>query len=348
MSLAREEEFVVYCHREMQGWFEEHRQPNTIAIHGVDVCSPVWRIFWEQLTLPRCLKKDSVELLHSMSFTSPLLRSTKTVVTVHDLVFKHYAATIPWSKRLYYWPIFVNSIRCATKIITLSESVRDELNQAFDLETHSLSIVPAAAGQEFMNYSRGKEAQALERLCIERPYILAVATLEPRKNLDIIIQAFSELKAEKALPHKLVLCGKNGWLSERTLNVMGPQKGDTDIKWTGYVDQTDMPALYAGAELFLFPSIYEGFGFPPLEAFACGTPVVASDIPVHREVCEQGALLANPHSVGEWKEMICRTLYDPQMRSALVDKGFRRVEEFSWERTVKETLAVYHEAYAEH
>ncbi len=333
--------FIVYCQEEMKEWFES----NGSGQHEIVSCrfqSRLQRIFWEQTKLWSDLKSRGVELLHSMAFTSPLFRSMKSVVTVHDLAFLKYPKTIPLLKRLYYRPVFKRSLLQAEKIITISETMKEEIIEYFNFPEEKVVAIPLAANEDFRRQISGKViAGKLQQLNITFPYLLIVGTLEPRKNLPMLLNAFRLLKETSDLPHRLVVVGKKGWfnLNSPELNSFIEHSGT--VLFTGYVEQDAMPELFAGADLFLFPSLYEGFGLPLLEAFACGTPVVASDIAVFREIAGEAAVFVVPKNPELWNRAIGKLLGDKTRQNRLVSSGLARLENFSWKNTATATLNVY-------
>jgi len=270
----------------------------------------------------------------------------RTVVTVHDLVFLQYPQTLTRAKRIYYKPIFTRSLRLAERVITPSETVRKQVIETFSVPAGAVVATPLAVGSEFMNLQfDAKSQQKIAKYGVRPPYLLAVGTLEPRKNLMLLLQAYDLLRKNANLPHQLVIIGKQGWQNVQQTELAKRWRESRGIVFTGYVDQQDLPHLYARAESFLFPSLYEGFGFPLLEALAVGAPVLASDIPVHREVCGDAALFADPHNPEEWKAGILKILSDLPMKNKLRKNGFEQVKQFSWEKTAKLTLSVYEMDY---
>ncbi len=346
MQLDHDHEFVVYCSHDMVDWFQDRRNGHSVSVKGIDFKSPLRRIFWEQTRLGPDLKRQRIELLHSMAFTSPFVHTVRTVVTVHDLVFLQYPQTLTRAKRIYYKPIFTRSLRLAERVITPSETVRKQVIETFSVPAGAVVATPLAVGSEFMNLQfDAKSQQKIAKYGVRPPYLLAVGTLEPRKNLMLLLQAYDLLRKNANLPHQLVIIGKQGWQNVQQTELAKRWRESRGIVFTGYVDQQDLPHLYARAESFLFPSLYEGFGFPLLEALAVGAPVLASDIPVHREVCGDAALFADPHNPEEWKAGILKILSDLPMKNKLRKNGFEQVKQFSWEKTAKLTLSVYEMDY---
>lgn len=338
MQADHDHDLVIYCNHEMHDWFANRRNGYAVKIKGVEFASAIQRIYWEQTQLTRYLKKSGVDLLHSMAFTSPWINSVKSVVTVHDLTFKKYPETIPLSKRVYYKTVFPRSLKLADAIITPSESVKNELLETYRLNEEKVFPVAEAADDVFGNIPDEQTVAAtITSLGISAPYFLTVGTLEPRKNMGTLIKAFAKLKAKTGLPHQLVIVGKGGWLQAKA------NRSDEikDVVFTDYVPQGQLPALYAGAELFLFPSLYEGFGLPLLEALACATPVLASDISTHREICGEAAKFVPAGDVGQWTGAMLKILLDDDMKTKMIKKGLQRVRAFSWQKAAEKTLEVY-------
>ena len=336
MQMDREHEIAIYCNEDLHDWFADQRNGHSVTINGIKFKSSSHRVFWEQAKLTGELKNNGVDLLHSMAFTSPWMNSIKTVVTVHDLAFQAYPETIPLTKRIYYRPIFSHSIKQAHKVIVPSNAVRKLLCETFHLNEEKVVCVPEGVNAEFFSSMNKRTIAATrKKFGIAGPYVLSVGRLEPRKNLTTILSAFNKLKTEKDIPHKLVVVGKKGWPIRKSMDE------SANFISTGYVSQLDLMALYSGADLFLFPSLYEGFGLPLLEAMASGVPVIASDISVHREVSGETALFANPFDEQEWKNAINKLLQNTSQQTRMRINGIERAKKFSWQKTAERTMEIY-------
>lgn len=339
MQLSCHHQLLVYCNERLRDWFKQQRNGHAAEIAGISVTSSARRIYWEQRQLNRDLSDRGVDLLHSMSFTSPWFRAVKTVVTVHDLVFRRYPETIPVLRRSYYQALFSRSLRQADAVITPSHVVREEVLQTFVLAPESVFAIPEAVGSEFFNSAdQTAVTETLAKYGIRSPYLLTVGTLEPRKNLPTLVRAFNRLK-QSDVPHQLVIAGKAGWLQDKTARDL--LHNTADVILTGYVEQAELPALYAGADLFLFPSLYEGFGLPLLEAFAAGVSVVASDISVHREVCGDCARFVPADDDTAWANTVRTLLDDRGERARMTQEAEKRARAFTWKKTAEKTLEVY-------
>jgi glycosyltransferase involved in cell wall biosynthesis len=177
-----------------------------------------------------------------------------------------------------------------------------------------------------------------------RPYILHVGTLEPRKNIDILIRAFAAARQEASLPHVLALVGAAGWMHENLAEVVRDLGVEEAVRFVGYVDRADLPLWYNGADLFAYPSAYEGFGLPVLEAMACGVPTIASSASALTEITGGAGLTVAPGSEEDLQDAIVRLLGDNELRARLITAGLARAAHFSWDRTARETMAVYEQA----
>lgn len=332
-----EDSFIIYCQESIADIFEPYKSENCTIV-SLKFRSTSRRIYWEQFQLPKDLVKRKVDLLHSMAFTSPIMNKINTVLTVHDLAFKLHPETISLSKKIYYNFIFKHSIKKAKRIVAVSDSVKQEIIKYLNIAPERISTIHEAPVGDFSQAKDSKLKAATSKYGIKKPYILSVGTMEPRKNIPTLINAFQVLVQDKDFKYQLVLTGKKGWLgSELETSEL---KNNQSIIFTGFVEQEELKALYVGAELFAFPSIYEGFGLPLLEAMSCGTPVMASDIPIHREVCSDAAIYVMPNTVSGWTQALTDFI-GTSTQGKIVKKGLKRAGSFSWEKAAKETCQVY-------
>ena len=283
-------------------------------------------------------------LYHAAEHLLPYLRYP-TVLTVHDLIFVRYPAHHTLRNRLFLkvaMPLFV---RRADAIIAVSEQTKRDLMEFYrtpaskiqvvyeGIDSHFQPVSPAEIDRVRRHYSPG-QADA------PRPYLLVVGTLEPRKNHSTAMRALARLKAAH-FPHRLLIVGGQGWLFEPVQKLVTALGLTDDVTFAGYVPAADLPALYAGADCVLLPSLYEGFGFPVLEAMACGAPVVCSNVSSLPEVAGDAALLAPPTDDEALAAAIKRILTEPGLASALSTKGFAQANRFQWERCARATVEIY-------
>jgi glycosyltransferase involved in cell wall biosynthesis len=238
------------------------------------------------------------------------------------------------------------AIRHATRIVTVSDSVRDDIVKALRVDPRRIVRIHHGVAPRFRPAAPDAIRAFRERRGLARPYLLFVGNLEPRKNLPGLLRAFREVRRRHAGPLDLVVTGQVAWLSRPLLRDLGTEDLGESVRTTGFLPPGDLPVLYSGAEAFVFPTLGEGFGLPVLEAMACGTPVITSNLSCLPEVAGDAAVLCDPHAIDSISEAILSILTDPGRREDLVRRGLARAAGFTWERTARETLAAYAAAVA--
>jgi len=295
------------------------------------------------LTLSAELRKNPVDVLH-VQFTAPPFCPCPVVVSIHDLSFEHLPQTFHRRSRTQLRLTVRHSARRAAKILTLSEHTRRDVIDTYGIEPSRVTAIPLAAPRHFSPVTDERELQRVRHnYGIEGAYILSVGSIQPRKNLARLVNAYASLRGKHAqteLP-KLVLVGKRAWLYDETLRAL-EQTGITEsVILTGYVPESDLPALYSGALCFVYPSYFEGFGLPPLEAMKCGAPVIVGDKTSLPEVVGDAALMVDPYDVSSIAAAIERLINDSVLRQELSVKGQKRAETFDWRETARQTLEIY-------
>ena len=307
--------------------------------------SRIKRILLESILLPRIMRMRKVDIFHSPSFTIPFSVSIPTVVTIHDMVCYKFPETIDRLRRIY----LANAVRCsilkADRIIAVSQSTKKDIVDTFDVPETKIDVVYEASAPCFRATADGNSVQeTCKKYFIEEPFLLYVGTLEPRKNLVKLMQAYFILKRDYRIKHKLVIAGKKGWNYGPIFSEIERLSLRNDVIFTGYVPEQALVHLYNGAELFILPSLYEGFGLPILEAMACGTPVITSNISSMPEVAGDAAILVDPYDVDALAGAMHGVLTDKGLKESLVKKGLERVKHFSWKKCAEETIRVYEAA----
>ncbi len=309
---------------------------------------------WSATALPKALRSLKVDLLH-VQYTVPFRCPCPVVTTVHDISFKIHPKWFPLKDRLLLNLTVPNSMRRAAKVITVSESSRKDILRIYKLPAHKvvgiLHGLPDGFGMETEQVNEKDIIQRLEKYHIpaNTKYILAVGVLQPRKNLIMLAEAFGKAKVERNLPHFLVIAGKVGWGTEQQALKEAAARGGGDtaansLLFAGYVEDVDLPSLYQGCALFTYPSLYEGFGLPPLEAMACGASVVVSDAPALPEVVGDAAEIVAARDIHAWSKMIGDLLCDDNRRHELASRGPAHAALFNWNKTALQTLEVYQDA----
>jgi glycosyltransferase involved in cell wall biosynthesis len=300
-------------------------------------------IIWQRLRLPVPVEliTGPLDVFHSPDFVLPPVLRARTVLTVHDLSFyRHPECSSPPLLR-YLMSAVPRSVKRADMVVADSESTRRDVIELLGMPEDRVAVVYAGVEPHFTPHARDDEAEVLHRYGIRPPFILAVGTLQPRKNYVRLIRALDRLRRQHGLPHRLVIVGGKGWLYgeiERTIAELGLQEA---VMVAGFVHDEDLPALYRAADAFAYPSLYEGFGIPLLEAMACGTPVVTTTVSSMPEVAGDAALLVPPDDVAALADALARLVSDDTLRNDLRQRGFERTRAFTWESAAKRLLGIY-------
>lgn len=298
------------------------------------------------LTLSAELRKHPVDVLH-VQFTSPPFAPCPVVVSIHDLSFEHLPQTFNLRSRAQLRLTVRRSARKATRVLALSEYARQDIIATYGISPDRITAISIAAPAHFHPVEDEKELQRVRHTYgIAGDYILTVGSIQPRKNLVRLITAYASLcrtRPANSLP-QLVIVGKRAWLYAETLRAIDEIRSDASVIATGYVPEADLPALYSGARCFVYPSYFEGFGLPPLEAMQCGAPVIAGDRTSLPEVVGDAGLLVDPFDNDAIANAIANVIDDANLRTKLREKGLSRARMFDWRKTAARTLEVYKQA----
>lgn len=299
-----------------------------------------YQSLWRQALLPLALQAYRPAVCHFTNLMAPLWAPCPMVVTIHDLTLRLMPNYHPVRRRTAMGPLLGPSARRAARVIAVSETSKRDIVRLLGVAAEKVSVIYEAAGPAFSPRPASRVRRVLERYGLDHPYILFVGTIEPRKNLLRLVRAFAQLRAE-GRRERLVLVGALGWAYAPLFAEIERLGLGDSISHLGFVGDDDLVALYNGAAVFVFPSLYEGFGLPPLEAMACGTPVVTSSTSACAEVATGGALLVDPTDETAIATAIRQVLTDPALAADLRRRGSARAAEFSWQRAAEQTLAVY-------
>lgn len=302
------------------------------------------KALWHRLGLPLPLEflVGNMDLFHATDFVLPPLQKGKALLTVHDLSFLLYPEQTQPELVRYLSKVVPSSIQRASLVLADSESTKADLMRLLALPEEKVEVVYCGVDTRFSPASDEETlSQVRVRYGLDRPFILTLGTLAPRKNLARLLEAFALMRQSVALPHRLLVAGVAGWRSEslplqvERLGLVG------EVIFLGFVPEEDLPALYTLADLFVYPSLYEGFGLPPLEAMACGTPVAASNASSLPEVLGDAGLLFDATSPEAMAEALHRALTDGELRLQMRERGLRRAASFTWERAAQKLLGLY-------
>ncbi len=302
--------------------------------------NPFRRLGWD---LAARVREDRPDLLH-VQYTAPLGCPVPIVASVHDVSFlEHPEYLTPARARQLRWTVRATVRRAAAVLTGCEFSKQSILNAYPELEPESVVVVPYAAAPEFRPISpEAAKVETLKRFSIQAPFVLSVGDIQPRKNPIGLIQAFARLvRAHPRLKHELAFAGKDTWFSGRVREAARESGVADRIRFLGFVTDEDLLYLYNSADVFAFPSLYEGFGIPPLEAMACGRAVVCSKVSAVPEVVDGAAIVFDPHSPDEVARALADVLLDSELRGRMERLGLRRAAHFNWRETARRTLEVY-------
>ncbi len=302
-------------------------------------------LLWLNFLFPSLLKKDGVDLLHSPNFTPPLHLNIKSVVTFHDMVFFKFPelrdSYLYWKYSVKITPILA---KVADRVIAISESAKKDILEYLPIDEGKIDVVYEGVEDSFRPiYDQENLEDCRKRYNLPSKFILSLGAIEPRKNLINLVKAYANvLKVNSQLSEiKLVIAGKRASGYAELLKTIKDLSFQDQIIFTGYIPEADLPLIYNLAKVLAFPSLYEGFGLPPIEAMACGIPVLVSNIPALREVVGDAGGLVNPLDTGDIAKSLYNLLTDSALYSKMRGRGLSRSKFFSWERCARETLKVY-------
>jgi glycosyltransferase involved in cell wall biosynthesis len=340
-KLDRSDEFLAYVSKpEAPSHLSER-----IATRWVSE-NPYKRLAFD---LPRGVREDRPELLH-VQYTGPLFTNVPLVVSVHDVSYLELPDFFTWYRRKQLKLTVSRTVKHAAAVLTPSEFSRRAILNHYNLDEHKVVVVPNAVSAQFRPMDRRAALKALkQKFGVRGPFVLTVGDLQPRKNHLGLLKAFEEaVRAHPQLPHQLVFVGKETWYSKDLHRAVERSGIGGRVHFTGFVEDSDLVSFYAGCELFVFPSFYEGFGLPILEAMACGRAVACSNTTAMPEVADAAGILFDPRSTEEMTRAISDVLLDAELRQRLERLGAQRASLFSWERAAERTLDVYAQVAGRH
>ncbi len=300
-------------------------------------------VLWQQLYLPRRLAQGDIDLFWSPLLSLPHRLSVPAVVTIHDLAVLQHPETMAWRVRLSLLPFLDSTVRQATRIVTESHSVAGEIARQWPDAAGRTDVIWGGVGKAFVPATAPQLAAIRERLDLPERYLFFAGTIEPRKNLDLLLDAWELLRRESADTPPLLVAGADGWGSGATHRRM-KRLAEAGLRWLGYLERTDLVAVLQAATVFVLPSIYEGFGLPAAEAMACGVPVMVSDRSSLPEVVGDAGWLFDPEDPVELAAVLREGLASPARLAQARARGLERARLFTWKRSAEEHARVFHEA----
>ena len=316
----------------------------TMRRAGFDTEAPVRRILWEQVFQPAQLKQ--FDLYHALAFAAPLWLMAPMVVTVYDLSFMRYPDRLTRARRLYLRLMTALTCRRAKRVLTISQSSAADLQRLLDVPADKIDVTPLGYDQERFRPLPPSEVEAFRRRQgLPMRFWLFVGTLEPRKNLPMLLDAYARLPSSARLP--LILGGGKGWMADDTFAAIERHGLANDVQHIGFIPAADLPLWYNSAEAFLYPSVFEGFGLPALEAMACGAPVLTSNASSLSEVVGGAGRTLPPDDRAIWADALQDAAANRGWRGAAREAGLARAKQFTWQRTAELTVESYRRAVAD-
>jgi glycosyltransferase involved in cell wall biosynthesis len=298
--------------------------------------------------IPLGLNSVHADIFHGIDYGSAplLLQHTKLILTIHDLAVFRFPQMFTGKHQTIVKSFVTRAAKKAAKIIADSENTKADLCHFLNLDPENIEVIYLACDSNFAPVAKNQVELVKRKYALADEYILTTGTIEPRKNYRTLLQAFSLFrKRNQNSEIKLVIVGRNGWLHNEIYQTVAQEKLEKEVRFMGFVDENDLPAIYSGAKFFVYPSIYEGFGLPPLEAMACGTPSIVANTASLPEVVGDASFLIDPANIDELATALERLDANERTREELKQKGLVRAQLFSWEKTILKTLKVYQQVY---
>jgi glycosyltransferase involved in cell wall biosynthesis len=344
--------YILYLDRLPEPETKLPNQPN-FEYRVIPGQNPLVGMPWrEQIGLPRWAVKDRLDLLHSPCLTAPLRLQCKSVVTIHDMIWftstnKSIKAPGSLKRKLmdwYYYFVPQVAARNAALILTVSQASKDRITQMLGIPAEKIVVTYEAADPIFRQVQDGDQICAVrKKYDLPAKFIMAIGSADPRKNIATLVRAYAQLPVGLKADYQLVIVWTHSLLAEELMDLVHDLELQGHVHFLNRVSNEDLILLYNAASLFVFPSRDEGFGLPPLEAMACGTPVIAADNSSIPEIVGDAAYLVKAEDVGQMTEVINRILSDESLKSELVRNGIHRTATFSWEKCAKETIAAFNQ-----
>lgn len=338
-EMDKENEYVVFLRKEAFDTFEPPNERFTKVLADFPHYS-----FAEQTGFLKLLNQTELDLMHFCHFNAPVRYNKPYIVTIHDLTLSFF----PGKKMNSFWRRFAYRMVLksvtgkAQKIIAVSEHTKKDLMEVMNIPSERIEVIYNGVNPEFAEPSKTSRPDLMKKLGLQKPYFLYTGVWRDHKNIVGMIKAFSEINEELGHQYNLVITGRHNPSYHEIPDTVKEMKLEEDVHLVGLVDEDDLSALYQSALAYVFPSYYEGFGLPPLEAMQCGTPVAASDKSAIPEVCGEGnALFFDPYDIADMKEKMRIIATDASVRQRLVDRGFERVKDFNWGKMAEAVLHVY-------
>jgi len=336
--LDQTNDYVLYAHKQLNADITTNTRWRLRTGTG-----RLWGNIWIHLQLPRWLVEDKIDIFWGTQHVLPLMapKRVRLVLTIHDVVYKVYPRTMSWINYMIHSIFLPLSLKRAHAGVCDTQWTLQDLGRFFPIPQNLWRTIHLGVNANIRPIPRDEtlKDRLVKNWSLQRPYILTVATFEPRKNLETLLKAFCQVSWK--IPHDLVLVGPRGWKNADLSRIIRESNLDGRIRMLGFLSDTNLSDVVSGADLFVFPSLYEGFGMPPLEAMALGVPVISSSASCLPEVLGDAAIYVPPLEVDRLASAITTVLSDPGLREDLKSKGLRQASRFTWEKTANAMIDVF-------
>ncbi|MBI1912016.1 MAG: glycosyltransferase family 4 protein [Deltaproteobacteria bacterium] len=339
VKTGRRNEFFIFINKESVGVFEKIAPGINVILCPINASNRPVRILWEQIMLPLQVKKHKIDILFSGGMTSPFYCPAPSYVSIYDLQHINQPQNFP---KFYLWflrTIIYLSAKTSNGVLTLSGRSKADITRHYGIDDKRVWVTYLASDNKSFYRHSDKEISAVrKKYSLPERFILYIASSLPHKNYERLLEAFKTVKqGEDGI--KLVLIGARDYGFDVIQKKIKELELEDDVVFLGWLPFEDIPLIYCASDVFVFPSLHEGFGIPVLEAMSCGVPVVCSKIEPLTEVAADAAYFVNPLDAGDMAKGISSVLRDKKLRDRLIKDGLKRAKEFSWERTAKDTLS---------
>jgi len=294
---------------------------------------PVQMAYWHQVALKNYLKKNKHDILISPDGSIPLNAEVPTIAVIHDLNFEYFPEDLPFSFRLYYTYYYPRIAKVASRIVTVSEFSKSDLLKFYNVDGSKVDVAYNAVGDEFKKLEEVKIKEVRNKYSSGLPYFFFIGSLHKRKNIDGMIKAYDHFRSSSSSPVKFIFAGAKRWWTKEMEEAFSSSPYKNDIHFIGRVTDTQLVELIGGAYALMYPSKFEGFGIPIVEAMKCGVPVITSNETAMPEIAGDAAMLVNPHSVESMSDAMIKLVSDEGLRQTLIAKGFEQSKKFSWDQS---------------
>lgn len=348
LEYHREHEYLLYGAKRMgKDLVNQCREKGVGALDNIcPVPFPFRKLsrYYLEMTSSIALQRAGVEVFWGPNYRGVFSKGFETVITIHDMAHIHYPAYIEKHSHYFLTNYLIEHSRRSTMILCPSNATKSDIVDYLGIPEEKVRVIYWGVDSHFRPVEDEVVVNRVRnRYRLIGDFILFVGTIQPRKNIEGLIEAFRILNEKKDFSHKLIITGCKGWEYSEVFKRIEACGLKEKVRWLGYVDYEDLPGLYSMADALVLPSYYEGFGFPILEAMACGTPVITSNVSSMPEVAGDAAIFIDPKSPEMIADSIYRVIDDLGIRSTLREKGFMRAKEFTWEKCAAETMAVFEE-----